>query len=73
MKKKAEKITRLVIPKSKNSDILFDFVSYCVEHKELRFWQALRNWSCFSFIYGSDLIFSDLNLKDTFYFEGKDK
>jgi len=81
MKKKKEKITRLVIPQSKSSDTLFDFVSYCVEHPYERFWQALRNWANVNFILFSkknpnettvnDLI--DTFYIDTFYFEGKDK
>lgn len=40
---------------SKNARLLGDFVRYCAEHPEQRFWQALRNWSGYSFIYGSDI------------------
>lgn len=35
---------------SKNQDKLSSFVEYCLEHPELRFWQALRNWSKKAFI-----------------------
>jgi hypothetical protein len=36
--------------KSRNMGVLLDFVAYCKAHPELRFWQALRNWSGHSFI-----------------------
>lgn len=32
-------------PKSKNARLLTSFVKYCKKHPELRFWQALREWS----------------------------
>lgn len=37
---------------SKNSRLLAMFTEYCREHPSERFWQALRNWSCYNFIYG---------------------
>jgi hypothetical protein len=39
---------------------------------EERFWQALRNWSGYNFIYGSyddDYKIELTNLEDTFYIE----
>lgn len=52
---------------------LTSFVSYCVKHPNERFWQALRNWSGFKFIYANnDTRINDAG-QDTFYFEGKDK
>lgn len=36
--------------KTKNQEKLFSFMEYCLQHPELRFWQALRNWSGKAFI-----------------------
>lgn len=58
---------------TRNSEVLASFVAYCEANPELRFWQALRNWSEWSFI----LVSSETNhaddpdIKDTFYWEGK--
>jgi hypothetical protein len=60
-----------------------DFFVYCAEHKELRFWQALRNWSGHNFILTSEYqpvqdseswdVDSFLGgIQDTFNIEGKD-
>lgn len=66
----------------KNRETLNSFVRYCQKNPELRFWQALRSWSGFSFIFGWDCISdsnelrdkaSALGMEDTFYFKGKDK
>jgi len=40
--------------KTENSELLESFVRYCQEHPDQRFWQALRNWSGYPFILGSD-------------------
>lgn len=40
---------------SRNKLILDSFVFYCEKHPEMRFWQALRAWSGFGFIYAGDL------------------
>lgn len=32
--------------KTRNSEVLADFVAYCQAHPEERFWQCLRNWAC---------------------------
>lgn len=48
---------------------LLSFTTYCHTHPEERFWQALRNWSVYAFIYGSYGPTSDESLKDTFYEE----
>lgn len=37
---------------NKNKKVLDSFIKYCEENPELRFWQALRNWSFYDFIYG---------------------
>lgn len=34
----------------KNQKKLNSFIDYCRKHPEERFWQALRNWSGYSFI-----------------------
>jgi hypothetical protein len=58
---------------SKNIAILNDFIHYCIAHPDERFWQALRNWSEFKFIYANkDTRMNDAG-EDTYYFEGKDK
>ncbi len=65
-------MTKLSDVKSKG--LLWDFMDYCIKNPELRFWQALRNWSEYTYIYGSKKgmdygQFEDL--EDTFYKEGK--
>jgi hypothetical protein len=65
--------------KSKNKETLKDFTKFCENNPTLRFWQALRVWSQFNFIYvtNNDLFdtFSrdKITLQDTYYFEGKNK
>ena len=62
--------------KSKNKKTLDSFVKYCQQHPEERFWQALRNWSGYDFIYGSDdLVIGHAKegLEDTFYKESEEK
>lgn len=59
---------------NRNSLTLASFVVYCNLHPEERFWQALRNWSGYHYIYVTDQgISKDQNALDTFYWEGKDK
>jgi hypothetical protein len=48
---------------------LKSFVDYCEKHPQERFYQALRNWSGFNFIYGSHKPIDDLSISDTFYIE----
>lgn len=57
-----------------NKAQLESFTAYCNEHPDERFWQALRNWSEYGFIYGSNHPLRDLIggeeshfLEDTFY------
>ena len=54
---------------SKNSRLLASFTEYCREHPELRFWQALRDWSKFTFIYSAETSVDNPALIDTFYLE----
>lgn len=60
----------------KNKARLESFVTYCNEHPKERFWQALRNWSEYNFIYGSETLYIRdeagdhvPKLEDTFYKE----
>lgn len=57
--------------KNKNLELLDSFVRYCIEHPQERFWQALRNWCGWSFVYvGEELLdFDGLPARDTFYWE----
>lgn len=55
---------------NKNSKVLQDFVKYCEEHPEERFWQALRNWSGQSFIY---VLGKYGGLHDTYYWNNKNE
>jgi hypothetical protein len=58
---------------TRNSEVLQSFVDYCQAHPDLRFWQALRNWSGQHFVLVAD--FSAFpgwdNVRDTFYWEGR--
>lgn len=59
-------------PELKSSDLLRSFTSYCLAHPHERFWQALRNWSGFPFIYachGIDHSAHSRDLLDTFYWD----
>ena len=49
---------------------LSSFIDYCLDNPEQRFWQCLRNWSGYNFIYGSNTP-ENINLEDTFHKEGK--
>jgi hypothetical protein len=62
--------------KSKNQKVLNDFIKYCQENPNQRFWQALKNWCGYNFIFVSNhnplknpLIQEELI--DTYYIEGK--
>lgn len=57
---------------SKNEKTLKSFTEYCNKHPEQRFWQALRNWSAFNFIYGGGQYVEGYGLIDTFYLETED-
>jgi hypothetical protein len=67
------------IPMNRNSEVLKSFVEYCEANPDLRFWQALRNWSDYNFIYASNRLYPPLlgmpdtndPIIDTFYWEGR--
>lgn len=54
---------------------LLSFVSYCAQHPDERFWQAIRNWSGYDFVVTTDTPPYEINenslILDTFYLEGK--
>lgn len=55
---------------NKNKTVLDNFIAYCRANPELRFWQALANWSKAHCIYKVN----EYGIQeDTFYFEGKDR
>lgn len=60
---------------SKNQEVLDSLRDFCLEHPELRFWQAVRAWAGVGFILtaNSQDIVSDVfsGIQDTFYFEGR--
>ena len=61
--------------KSKNKKTLDSFIKYCKRNPEQRFWQALRNWSGYAFIFGqrgcTSYEYVHGEYEDTFYKEGK--
>ena len=72
---------------TRNSKVLADFVAYCNAHPQLRFWQALLNWSGLPFIVTSSHPPCDVyaetrvmgvpservELNDTYNWEGKNE
>ncbi len=61
--------------KTRNSEVLADFVQYCTTHPDERFWQALRNWSGYMAVGVTDTFSFDkggyVDHRDTFYWEGR--
>lgn len=65
-----------LLPKdARHHETLMDFLNYCHDHPELRFWQALRAWSGYNKILAQDVYQSQGYPsgvdRDTFYWEGK--
>jgi len=58
-----------MLKNNRNWEVLKDFIQYCVEHPEQRFWQALRNWAEVDAV----LVLKDNGCTklDTYYREGK--
>lgn len=58
----------------KSKKLLDSFTKYCMDHPELRFWQALRNWCGWGFVYVStnDPDNIDGYVEDTFYWENNE-
>jgi hypothetical protein len=50
--------------------LLEEFTTYCREHPQERFWQALRNWCGHNFLLVSGTKAAD-DLQDTFYWKGR--
>ena len=58
----------------KSDYLLSDFIRYCIEHQEQRFWQALKSWSGADSIEYVKVIDADNSkMTDTYYFENKDR
>ena len=51
----------------RDSEIKENFIQYMDDHPELRFWQAVRNWSGYEMQPDGEI---KLNVEDTFYWEG---
>lgn len=60
---------------SKNKKTLESFVKFCEQNPDLRFWQALREFVKVEAIWLEvyDKKIDDSELKDTFYFKGRNK
>jgi len=54
----------------RSKKMLESFTVYCNTHPYERFWQALRNWSNYAFIWGET---SDRKMEDTFFIEDGEK
>lgn len=61
--------------KSINSiELAKDFLRFCEANPTMRFWQALRSWSGYHFIFVSNqFVHDEYQLQDTYYFIGKNK
>jgi hypothetical protein len=65
--------------RNRNEKLLNEFIEYCKSHPDERFWQCLRNWSGQPFILASKDAVFEINdedvsgIRDTFYWEGKEK
>ena len=61
----------------KSKKLLDSLVAYCTEHPKLRFWQALRAWVGWGFIFVCNDYDEDKNepigAYDTFYWEDNKK
>jgi hypothetical protein len=56
----------------RSSEAKESFIDYMLAHPGERFWQSVRNWSGFAFIYVTDEPTGEGESYDTFYWEGKD-
>lgn len=66
-----------VVHGTRHGRVLHSFFLYCAEHPNERFWQALRNWAGWPFVWVSDRLDDSEtgpagNVRDTFYWEGRD-
>lgn len=65
-------------PLLQSDPCLADFVQYCKDHPDQRFWQALQSWSGYAFVYVSDynsslMDIKEKDLEDTYYWKGRRK
>jgi hypothetical protein len=54
---------------TRNSKILRDFIKYCQEHENERWWQCVRNFSGFAYVCVSNKFSSGTDIRDTFHWE----
>ena len=59
--------------RNKNQKLLKSFTKYCEKNPDMRFWQALRNWSGEEFIYAVSASGEGWLWRDTFYREALNK
>jgi len=75
MSKSVERRVASQLGHTRNSEVLASFVAYCRAYPELRFWQALRNWSGYNFVLVSNRHPNDTDgparILDSFHFEGR--
>lgn len=45
------------------------FIKYMKDHPDERFWQSIRNFTFYGFVYVSSRLIDEVGLKDTFYIE----
>ena len=65
---------------SRNNEVLKDFVEFCEQHPDLRFWQALLTWSGLKFIVTINVSPDDYSTEaeghemfDTYLWEGRNQ
>ena len=59
---------------TRNSKLVKSFVKYCEKNPEMRFWQALLNWSGLPYIAWAKMGEKGLEIGgDTFYWEDMNK
>jgi hypothetical protein len=61
---------------TRNSELLESFTKFCQDNPDMRFWQALRNWCGWSFVFLSNADtdafvprVDSFKLVDTYYWE----
>jgi hypothetical protein len=70
--------SRIIDKSTRNGGVLMSFVDYCIAHPSERFYQALLNWSGVSFLWVSNVPFSNsiridegVHIRDPYHWEGR--
>lgn len=50
--------------------LLRELADYCAAHPDERFWQALRNWAGYQYVFAGDE-YKITSQHDTFFWEGR--